>query len=255
MITIDSTIRELLQYVQAYQPIQVDAFYKPGWWVQLSEADQLNYIRDLDLLDVDLQGRSFMDIGCAEGYVCFYAEQKGARLVVACDGHGWKYGTTAANPWPTTNPQNMMLVFELLRLLKRSSAVRLVQDVESPDFVDSVRRIGTGKIDIVNCAGVLYHNYNPVAAMRNIFEVTGERAIFSIPDFRDLQKDGRAFTPFHNRLEANDFNYDAVLRYGQANHRIWNLAPEEWASMLRFAGFRTVDTHSRGLVTAFQCTV
>ncbi len=254
MITLQSTIKELLEQVQTYQPVQVDSYYKPGWWVKWPEAEQLNYIRDLGLAEVSLRGKSFMDVGCAEAYACFYAEREGAAYVVACDGHGWKYGATEPNPWAKPHPQNSMLVFELLKLLKGSRVVRLVLDVESPDFADSVARLGVEKIDVVLCAGVLYHNYNPVTAMRNIFQVTGERAIFSIPDFRDLQKDGKTFTPFPNLPEANDFNYTTVLRYGQANNRFWNLSPEEWTSMLEFAGFRGVEPQTRGRVTVFHCT-
>ncbi len=255
MITLDSTLRELLETVQAYQPMQVGDFYKPGWWVKWPEAEQLNYIRDLGLSNIKLKGRSFMDVGCAEGYACFYAEQQGASSVIGVDGHGWKYGTFEADPWARPHPQNMMLVFELLRLLKHSRVMRVVLDIESPDFVDSIQRTGLNKIDVVLCAGLFYHNYNPITAMRNLYLVTGQQAIFHIPDFRAWQKDGKAFTPFSNRPEDNDFNYAQTLKYGQSNNRFWNLSPEEWASMMEFAGYRTVRLDKRGVGNVFYCEV
>ena len=86
MLTLDSTLRELLEHVPAYQPVQVEGLYKKGWWVQWPEDQQLNYIRDLGLSDVPLKGKSFMDVGCAEGYACFYAESQGASYVIGCDG-------------------------------------------------------------------------------------------------------------------------------------------------------------------------
>lgn len=253
MITLNSTLQELLDEVKTYQPIQVEGYYKPGWWVQWPEAEQLNYIRDLGIGGVRFKGKSFMDVGCAEGYACFYAEQRGAASVIACDGHGWKYGTTDSYPWSNVHPQNMMLIFELQKLLRRSRVMRLVIDVESPDFVDSIQRLGYSKIDVILCAGVLYHNYNPVVAMRHIYLLTGEQAIFHIPDFRDWQKDGRAFTPYPNRPEPNDFNYSQTLKYGNSNNRLWNLSPEEWASMLEFAGFSKVSVEKRERSAVFNC--
>ncbi|MBI5567874.1 MAG: hypothetical protein HY870_23455 [Chloroflexi bacterium] len=60
MITLNSTIRELLETVQVNQPMQVGDFYKPGWWVTWSEAEQLNYIRDLGLNNIKLKGRALI---------------------------------------------------------------------------------------------------------------------------------------------------------------------------------------------------
>lgn len=254
-LTLNSSLRDLFDLVQTYQPVQIGDYYKPGWWVKWSKADQMNYIRDLGISDIQFRDKSFLEVGCAEGYACFYVEEQGASYIVASDGHGWKYGTAEPDPWIKPHPQNMMLIFELLKLLKGSQVVRLVIDVEAPNFVDSIQRLGISKFDIVLCAGVIYHNYNPITAMRNIYLVTGEQAIFNIPDFRDWQKDGKAFTPYPNLPQDNDFNYTQVLKYGQSNNRFWNLAPEEWASMLNFAGFREVKLDKRGRVTVFYCTV
>jgi SAM-dependent methyltransferase len=255
-LTLNSTLRDLLAHVPTYQPTQVDDFYRPGWWVRWPEAEQLNYIRDLGLSDVALSGKSFMDVGCAEGYACFHAEQQGARFVIGCDGHGWKYGTGEADPWGQPRAQNMMLVFEVLRMLKRSRVVRLVQDLESADFVDSVFRLShQKKIDVVLCAGLFYHSYNPVTALRNLFLVTGERAVINIPDFRAMQADGRIFTPYYNLPEQNDFNYAKTVSYGASNNRLWNLAPDDWAAMIEFAGFQVVNRTPRGPANVFECVV
>jgi hypothetical protein len=130
-----------------------------------------------------------------------------------------------------------------------------VQDLESPDFVDSVGRIHGGQVDIVLCAGLLYHSYNPVNAMRNLYLVTGERAIINIPDFRGMQADGRVFTPYDNKPQQNDFNYQSVLRYGTTNNRLWNMAPDDWAAMMEFVGFRVDSRTTHGPATAFHCSV
>jgi len=255
MLTLDSTLKDLLEHVPSYQPVQVGDFYKPGWWVRWPVDQQLNYIRDLGLSEVELAGKSFMDVGCAEGYACFHAEAAGATYVVACDGHGWKYGTGERDPWDKPRAQNMMVVFELLKMLKQSRVVRLVSDLESPDFPDAVLRLVPRKVDVVLCAGLLYHSYNPVTALRNLYLVTGERAIVNIPDFRQLQADGRVFTPYDNLPEQNNFDYGTVVRYGGANNRFWNMAPDDWASMLEFAGFRVVKRTPHGPAWAYECEV
>lgn len=74
MLTLDSTLRDLLQHIPSYQPLSIGDFYKPGWWVRHPQDEQLKYIQDLGLSGIDFRGKSFMDIGCAEGYACFYAE-------------------------------------------------------------------------------------------------------------------------------------------------------------------------------------
>lgn len=255
MLTLDSTLKDLLQYIPSYQPMSVGTFYKPGWWVKLPQEQQLQYIYDLGLGGIDLRGRSFMDIGCAEGYACFYAEEQGAEFVIGCDGHGWKYGTNADDPWGVVHPQNEMILFEVAKLLRGSKVIRLVEDVESADFPDSVARLGRDRIDIVLCAGVLYHTFNPVKAVRNVFSVTGEMAIFNVPDFRDLQADGRAFTPYPNQPEPNTLDYSQVLRYGQTNNRFWNLSPDEWKSMMEYVGFVDIETETVGRSTIYRCRV
>jgi len=255
MFALDSTLRDLLQHIPSYQPISVGDFYKPGWWVKPSKDEQLRYIHDLGLAGINFQGKSFMDIGCAEGYACFYAEGQGAEYVIACDGHGWKYGTDMRDPWGIVHPQNELILFEILKLLKGSQVIRLVEDVESADFVDSVARLGRERIDIVLCAGLLYHNFNPVKAMRNVFSVTGETAIFNIPDFRDLQADGRVFTPYVNRPEPNDFDYSRLLKYGETNNRFWNLSPDAWKSMMEYVGFIVAETECVGRSTIYHCWV
>jgi SAM-dependent methyltransferase len=255
MFTLDSTLRELLEQIPSYQPVSVGSFHKPGWCVQCTEQEEADYIRHLGLEGIDFQGKAFMDVGCAEGYACFYAEEQGAEYVICCDGHGWKYGTDAPNPWETTEPQNMMILFEIIRLLKGSRVVRLVEDVEAADFVDSVARLREGKIDIVLCAGVLYHTFNPVKALRNLFSVTGEMAIFNIPDFRELQADGRAFTPYPNTPEPNDFDYSTIMRYGHLNNRFWNLSPDDWSSMMEYTGFVGIETEAIGMCTLYRCRV
>jgi len=255
MLTLNSTLRDLLQVIPSYQPLAVDTFYKPGWWVKLAQDDQLKYIDDLGLRGIGFKGKSFMDVGCAEGFACFYAEEQGAEYVIACDGHGWKYGTNMDNPWSIIHPQNEMILFELVKLLKGSKVIRLVEDVESADFIDSVARLGRERIDIVLCAGVLYHTFNPVKAFRNVFSITGEMAIFNIPDFRELQADGRVFTPYPNRPEVNDFNYGQVLQYGQTNNRFWNLSPDDWKSMMQYVGFVDIQTELLGMCTIYRCQV
>lgn len=254
MLTLDSTIRDMLQHIVSYQPIAAGDFYKPGTWIPYSREEQHHYIYHLGLDGIDLRAKSFMDVGCAEGYACFYAEEQGAEPVIACDGHGWKYGTPAEYPWDGFHPQNEILLFELLKLLKRSKVIRLVEDVESADFADSVARLGRERIDVVLCSGVLYHTLSPLRALRNLLSVTDELLILNITDYRSVQADGRVFTPYPNRPDSNDFDY-RVLPYGQTNSRFWNLAPEDWKNMIEYAGFCDVDMELRGPLTVFRCRV
>ncbi|HET9530325.1 MAG TPA: SAM-dependent methyltransferase, partial [Blastocatellia bacterium] len=86
-------------------------------------------------------GRSFVDIGCMwgiDGEFSFIAEEAGATLVKAVDVFG-----------PTPE-------FEARRQARNSSVEFILGDVTSPETIE---RVGT--VDVVLCAGVLYHHPSP----------------------------------------------------------------------------------------------
>lgn len=220
-------MKDILDGLWNYQPLAAPGYTKAGNVAQNASS----YASGLGLDLVDVAGKSYMDVGAAEGWACFWAEEHGATNVVALDGCSWKYHTPETNGF-----QDAILVFALLHRLRKSKVKRLVVDVESGDFVDSVRRIsGVDKIDIVTCCGVLYHTPNPVTAIRNVYEVTGETAVFNVPDFSAQHKS--IFTPYTNPRDPSS----SLLNWGGQNNHIINLGLEDWKAMMLYAGFKSVQ--------------
>ncbi len=108
------------------------------------------FIRD-QLAQIDLAGKSVIDIGCWDGYFSFFAEEQGAKSVLAVDDYSQNWGTPDA--------------FRLVKALKNSS-VELRPDVS----VYELERIQQ-QFDVVLLFGVYYHLHAPLAA------VAGMRAL------------------------------------------------------------------------------
>ena len=100
----------------------------------------------LYLMDrIDFRGKSVLDIGCWDGFQCFYAEAKGASRVVGLDDPSQRHMT----------------------IRPREFAKRKLQS--KVEFVDlnvydlTPERLGT--FDIVSMFGVLYHLKHPMLGM------------------------------------------------------------------------------------------
>ena len=233
---LDSTIRETLDRTWHYQSVFVDHEVWAGQVVAASSRKDLKtYIKLCGLDRVALSGKSFLDIGCMEGLISFWAEEQGALPVLAVDGFAHRF---VLGP----HLQDVPLAFHLARRLRRSKVMLLVQDVEALGFPESVGFVQE-RFDIVFFAGVLYHLLNPLRGLRNVYLVTREMAVVACPDWRPLQPDGRVFTPHQNATVKDPANvdYSNVLPYQHQNAHLWNLSPDDIEAMIRHAGFRDVE--------------
>jgi len=112
------------------------------------DARSINKARlnHLACLDLDLRGKSVLDVGCGVGHLAGFFEERGARVVCV-----------------DARPENI----ERLRTLYPGREAH-VANVEC----DSLQALGS--FDLVFCYGLLYHLENPIAALRNISECCGE---------------------------------------------------------------------------------
>ena len=114
-------------------------------------------------------GKSFADIGCmwgVNGEHAFDAEQAGATRVVAVDVFG-----------PTPE-------FEQKRIARGSRVEFVLGDVTRSETLARV-----GQVDVVFCAGVLYHHPSPfdlLVALRRICRTTLILRTSTIPEIREL---------------------------------------------------------------------
>ena len=193
-------------------------------------------------------GRSFADIGCmwgVNGEYAFMAEAVGASPVIGVDVFG-----------PTPE-------FEQKRR-ERDSRVRfLLGDATDPRTIAQV-----GDVDVVFCAGVLYHHPSPfdlLVALRRICRTTLILRTSVIPEVDGLPNAAVFFPHLSDRARAQ-WNLSSLgLRHqvgisdrfdpaqGYSNW-LWGLSPSCLRSMLQMAGFRVDEEFGEAFAQTMICT-
>jgi len=168
----------------------------------------------------DLRGKRVLDIGCADGFFTFLAEERGAEVV-------------AVDAWPRPG-------FFAAHQIRQSKAEFYHISVEeiSPEKL--------GMFDIVFFFGVYYHLKNPIQAIENIARLTTDYALIESAMLPDYTSKWGAISQFH---EHDQYNNDAT--------NWW--VPNELALIqtIRSAGFPLVEFvcryhNTRGIVRAVK---
>lgn len=194
-----------------------------------------------------VRGNSFVDIGCmwgVNGEYAFVAEEAGATQVKAVDVFG-----------PTPE-------FEAKHRQRNSKVEFILGDATQPEIIDRI-----GPVDVVFCAGVLYHlpsPYDLLAVFRKLCRKTLILRTSTIPEIGGLPNmaihwpwlDER-----HRRLWnlkslglphqsgiSNEFQPDE----GYGNW-FWGLTPSCLASLLKLAGFETEWRFNEAFAQTFIC--
>ena len=203
-----------------------------------------NYNRLPDYIRTYAPGRSFVDVGCmwgVNGEHSFIAEEAGAKSVKGIDVFG-----------PTPE-------FEADKRKRDSSVEFILGDASHPDTIERV-----GVVDVVFCAGVLYHHPSPFDVLVALRRMCREKLIlrtWTIPEVRSLPNAAIYFpmlSPKQRKLW--DLSKSGVGRQtgitdgfepdeGYGNW-FWGMAPSCVSSLLETAGFRV---EYRG-IEAFACT-
>ena len=176
-------------------------------------------------------GRSFADIGCmwgVNGAHAFAAEAAGANLVKAVDVFG-----------PTPE-------FEATHAARQSRVEFILGDCAD---ADTQARIGV--VDVVFCAGVLYHHPSPIDLLVALRRICGSTLILrtsTIPEIAGLTN-AAVFYPMLPDADRARWNlaslgllhqkgissrFDPMDGYG---NWFWGLTPSCLTSMLQVAGF------------------
>jgi SAM-dependent methyltransferase len=177
-------------------------------------------------------GHSFADIGCmwgVNGRYAFLAEEVGAKPVKAVDVFG-----------PTPE-------FEAKKQACHSSVDFILGDITD---VGTLARIGI--VDVVFCAGVLYHHPSPFDVLVALRRICGQTLIlrtYAIPEINGLVNAAVYFPmlePKDRRLwELSSLGVCRMVgitdefqpQEGYGNF-FWGLTPSCLTSLLRTAGFR-----------------
>lgn len=179
-------------------------------------------------------GRTFADIGCmwgVNGEYAFLAEAAGAAAVKAVDVFG-----------PTPE-------FEERHRQRDSGVEFILGDVSAPETLARI-----GEVDVVLCAGVLYHHPSPfdlLVALRRICRRTLILRTSTIPEVRGLPN-AAVFFPMLTAEARQLWNLTPLGLRHQAGiseafkpeegygNWFWGLTPSCLEAMLGCAGFRVV---------------
>jgi hypothetical protein len=177
-------------------------------------------------------GRSFADIGCmwgVNGEHSFIAEEAGATAIKAVDVFG-----------PTPE-------FEAKKRARNSSVEFILGDASHPDTIARV-----GVVDVVLCAGVLYHHPSPfdlLVALRRMCSQTLILRTLTIPEFRRLPN-AAVYFPMLGAKDRKIWNLTSLgvgRQVGITNgfepqegygNWFWGLTASCLKSLLETAGFR-----------------
>jgi len=176
--------------------------------------------------------KSFADIGCmwgVNGEYAFLAEEAGATRVLGVDVFG-----------PTPE-------FEEKQRVRNSRVEFVLGDIARPETLARV-----GEVDVVFCAGVLYHHPGPfdlLVAMRRICRETLILRTSTIPEVRGLPNAAVYFPMLDDRsrdlwsLKSLGLVHQAGISNefqpaeGYGNW-FWGLTPSCLESLLKTAGFK-----------------
>jgi SAM-dependent methyltransferase len=193
----------------------------------------------MDLIREEVRGKSFVDIGCmwnVNGEYSFVAEQSGARSVIGVD----VISPTAA--------------FERKHRELGSNIEFIQGDGVSPEVMEKI-----GQVDVVLCAGVLYHHpspYHMLASLRELCRETLILASATIPESGPL----RQAAVYYPRLSEKDrrlwdvgkshgggkrwainIPYDPAVGY---SNWFWGMTPSCIKAMAETAGFHVEEVHA-----------
>lgn len=193
----------------------------------------------VDLVRQEVCGKSFADIGCmwnVDGEYSFVAEQSGARSVFAVD------------VIPPTES------FERRRRELGSNIQFIQGDGTSAEVMEKI-----GQVDVILCAGVLYHHPSPYHLLVSLRELCRETLILTsaiIPESRGLpqaavyypqlsDKDRRLWNVAKRsgggKRWAINIPYDPSVGY---SNWFWGMTPSCIRAMVETAGFRVEEEYA-----------
>lgn len=220
------------------------------WWRRFRtwRGDTVgNYNHLPDYIRRYAPSRSFADIGCmwgVNGEYAFLAEAAGATRVAAVDVFG-----------PTPE-------FEAAHAAKRSRVEFILGDVAHASTIERI-----GEVDVVFCAGVLYHHPSPfdlLVALRRICRQTLILRTSTIPEVEGLPN-AAVYFPMMNARGRELWNlrrlgvlhqagisapFDAKDGYG---NWFWGLTPSCLESLLRTAGFAVESRATEAFAQTVIC--
>lgn len=225
---------------------RINSFWR--YWRAWRGDEVGNYNRLPEYIRSHAPGHSFVDIGCmwgVNGEYAFIAEEAGASSVKGVDVFG-----------PTPE-------FEQEKRRRNSSVEFILGDAGHPDTIARV-----GVVDVVFCAGVLYHHPSPFDLLVALRRMCGKTLILrtsTIPEVRALpnaaiyypmlKAEARQLWSLKNlglgkQVGISD-EFEADQGYG---NWFWGLTPSCVSSLLESVGFKVEYRATEAFAQTFICS-
>ncbi len=224
-----------------------------AWWRKLRVRQGGFVVANYEHLETyirqHVRGRSFVDVGCmwgVNGEYAFIAEEAGATLVKGLDVFG-----------PTPE-------FEEKKRARNSKVEFVLGDATQSDTLARV-----GEMDVVFCAGVLYHHPSPfdlLVALRRMCKILLILRTSTIPEVDGLPN-AAVYFPMLSAKNRELWNlsslglrrqigisdkFDPSEGYG---NWFWGLSPSCLRSLLETAGFKLEMEAVEPFARTMICTV
>lgn len=175
----------------------------------------------------DLSGRSFLDVGAANGFFSFLAESRGARVVAVDlstqldhDFPSWlrerELAVQSAERRAYDDHHRLRGGFDVAREALGSRVVKVEARVQ--DLPQLLER----GFDVVFCSNVISHLRDPLGALEALREVLAPGGLLILASQSDLRQPGHSYAAF--------IGHPHTLGY-------WVPSPEALLSMAATAGF------------------
>ena len=149
---------------------------------QATAREQRSQQWRLHALPERLDGKSFLDVGCWEGFICAEAVSRGASPVVGIDY--------------CTSP-------ELVATLAKTTFTFIQMDLLSE------KALQLPEFDVVYCAGVLYHVENPLSLLFRLRKLCHHGSVLYLETSYAVGPSGQPLMVFHpgSSLDDNPSNW------------------------------------------------
>jgi uncharacterized protein DUF1698 len=231
--------------VRAFKIARVNILWR--YWTAWRKKPAGNYQRLPTHIRALAPAKSFADVGCmwgVNGAFAFLAEEAGASRVIAVDVFG---------PTPEFDAEHA----------RRGSRVEfLLGDVTAPETLDRI-----GQVDVVFCAGVLYHHPSPfdvLVALRRMCRETLLLRTSTIPEvtglpnvavfYPGLPDRGRPLWDLTSLGLTGQTGISCPFRPqdGYSNW-FWGLTPSCLGSLLQTAGFKVLQREEEPFAQTVVC--
>ena len=218
------------------------------YWRVWRGDDVGEYARLPEYVHTYAPGHSFVDIGCmwgVNGEYAFVAEEAGATFVKGVDVFG-----------PTPE-------FEAKKQARNSSVEFILGDISQPETIARV-----GAVDVVLCAGVLYHHPSPFDLLVALRRICGQTLILrtsTIPEIKGLPN-AAVYFPMLKPKDRKLWDLTSLgvprqvgISDGFEPHEgygnwFWGMTPSCVESLLETAGFRVEHRAPEAFVQTFICS-